>query len=627
VGTWLPGLSPNNLRAATLADFGFNHMTIGGHEARGHRPLLVVLVNFDTGPAFAHEPAYYDDLVFNFFNTNSLNGYVLENSNSRFFWERAGRRGMIGPLNRPATERFTNWQAQAVAKGLIAKDVHWGEYLWFSNIVARAMLEGATDGTNSFDFPAYDVNHDNVLTADELSLLIISNDVDGTKDGEGLYRSTTRVQPAGALVAVDQGATAFMHRASFNVMAHESCHLLGTLDLYGAAGLSADLSLMGGTTDRARIYHLDPWHKMALSWSEPRVGSLRAGGKAVVAAAQLTQANAPVILYDPLGDPNEYFMLEYRTPTSPVGSGFDRNVAGSGLVIWHVRQDTGKNPERVTDLALGPLPGQPNWRWCEKCQGLVYGGSQGPGPCAEGGTHVTAGSLPYQLVFQSDGPGQHDWRWCNKCQGLFFGGGVSVSACPVGGRHDPTGSFDYSLVIDAPDTAGQTGWRWCRKCQSLFYGPNQPDSNCAADGSIHDGSASGLYNVVTTTSGVAVFTEGAPDLQHGGNHVWAGGVTTPNLRWLDGTAMPVRIYVHPFAPGDGSITVEWLREETVWVEFGYTGLERGTFENPYHLFGEGVGAVPHGGTVRVKRGNNRETVSISKRVRVEAYDGPVTIGR
>jgi M6 family metalloprotease-like protein len=587
--------------------------------------LLVIIVNFATGPDLAHAPAYYDDLVFNFFNTNSLNGYILENSNARFFWERAGRTGLIGPLNRPATERFTNWQAQAVAKGLIAVDVHWGEYLWFSNIVACAMIDAAATG--SFDFPAYDADHNNVITADELSLLIISNDIDPPNEGEGLYRWTTHVQPAGSTVAVDQGANAFMHRASFNVMAHESCHLLGTWDLYGDANLSADLSLMGGTTDRARIYHLDPWHKMALSWSEPRIRSLRAGGKEILSAAQLTQANAPVILYDPLGDPNEYFMIEYRTPASPVGAGFDRNVAGSGLVIWHVRQDSGKNPVEITDLALGPLPGQPKWRWCRKCQGLVYGGSQVPGPCAEGGTHVTTGSSPYQLVFQSDGPGQHNWRWCSKCQGLFFGGGESVSACPAGGRHVNTGSYDYSLVIDSPDNAGQTGWRWCRKCQSLFYGPNQSGSNCSADGSVHDGSASGLYNVVTTASGVGVFTEGAPDLQHGGRRVWAGGVTTPNLRWLDGTAMPVRLYVHPFTPGDGSITVEWLRDETVWVDFAYTGLEDGTFDSPYDHFSEGVDAVPHGGTVKVKPGSKRESVSISKRVRIEAYAGPVTIGR
>jgi hypothetical protein len=43
---------------------------------------------------------------------------------------------------------------------------------------------------------------------------------------------------------------------------------------------------------------------------------------------------------------------------------------------------------------------------------------------------------------------QGDWRWCNKCQGLFYGGNVAASRCPTGGTHAPaaqSGSFDYRL--------------------------------------------------------------------------------------------------------------------------------------------------------------------------------------
>ena len=111
--------------------------------------------------------------------------------------------------------------------------------------------------------------------------------------------------------------------------------------------------------------------------------------------------------------------------------------------------------------------------------------------------------------------------------------------------------------------------------------------------------------------------------------VWGSGVTTPNLRWLDGTEMPVKIYVHPFSEGDGSITVEWLRDETRWVDFAYPGFlpEFGTFDQPYNTFAEGTDKVSHGGTLKIKTGSSVETGTVVKRMTIEAYGGPVTIGR
>ena len=43
---------------------------------------------------------------------------------------------------------------------------------------------------------------------------------------------------------------------------------------------------------------------------------------------------------------------------------------------------------------------------------------------------------------------QRDWRWCNKCQGMFWGGNVATSRCPAGATHSPAnqgGSRDYNL--------------------------------------------------------------------------------------------------------------------------------------------------------------------------------------
>ena len=96
---------------------------------------------------------------------------------------------------------------------------------------------------------------------------------------------------------------------------------------------------------------------------------------------------------------------------------------------------------------------QQDWRWCNKCQGLFVGGGQADSRCPAGGTHASQAesrsgnySLPHNVPPSSDR--QCDWRWCNKCQGLFFGGGQAGSRCPSGGTHASTtesGSGNYCI--------------------------------------------------------------------------------------------------------------------------------------------------------------------------------------
>jgi hypothetical protein len=46
---------------------------------------------------------------------------------------------------------------------------------------------------------------------------------------------------------------------------------------------------------------------------------------------------------------------------------------------------------------------------------------------------------------------QANWRWCNKCQALAYGGNADLGPCPASGLHDHFGSGDYSLVVDASE--------------------------------------------------------------------------------------------------------------------------------------------------------------------------------
>ena len=64
---------------------------------------------------------------------------------------------------------------------------------------------------------------------------------------------------------------------------------------------------------------------------------------------------------------------------------------------------------------------------------------------------------------------QTGWRWCHKCLGLFFAGTdpllASTGPCSAGAFHDDAGSGEYTLVHQVVGL-GQPGWHWCRKCRS-----------------------------------------------------------------------------------------------------------------------------------------------------------------
>lgn len=139
---------------------------------------------------------------------------------------------------------------------------------------------------------------------------------------------------------------------------------------------------------------------------------------------------------------------------------------------------------------------QSNWRHCRKCQGLFFAGLATTGACPAGGGHdYSQTPIPnYTLQDNSLGtPGQSNWRWCNKCQGLFFAGNFTTGTCPAGGGHDYTGSLNYTLN-NFSLLGGDNNWRWCAKCQGLFTIAFVLVSPCPAGGT-HDASGSGTYTL------------------------------------------------------------------------------------------------------------------------------------
>jgi len=63
-----------------------------------------------------------------------------------------------------------------------------------------------------------------------------------------------------------------------------------------------------------------------------------------------------------------------------------------------------------------------------------------------------------------------------------------------------------------------------------------------------------------------------------------------------------------------------------WVDFSYSGVENGTFEEPYNTLAEGVAAATSGGYVIVKAGTSSETITITKNVTIMSWGGAVIVG-
>jgi hypothetical protein len=217
-------------------------------------------------------------------------------------------------------------------------------------------------------------------------------------------------------------------------------------------------------------------------------------------------------LWSPLGKSQRRPIGIQRNPDDPDGFVFNpasialntetadylvagnRQGLGSGIVELSYQDDPYLRGVyslfvQVERLGGGDLAMQRDWRWCDRCQGLYFGGGWADSRCPAGGTHRPADeshsgdySLPMDAIVAVDRQG--GWRWCNQCQGLFYGPAVANSHCPAGGAHalpSQIGSSDYSPFHNVAANPGrQSDWRWCDKCQGMFFGPGTAASRCPA---------------------------------------------------------------------------------------------------------------------------------------------------
>jgi M6 family metalloprotease-like protein len=312
--------------------FGFRTKTVNGRLARTTRPLLVVLVQYsDQLFRPPHTISYYRDLVFGgLLNSKpSIAGHFYWNSEFRFRWSEAGV-VLISMPDDPSTpgvneSTFAYWASPAGAANV-------GKH-------GRMALEAASAQIN---FASYDPDANGIVEPDELAALVINSDPPGDNCGQtrGHQSFTTDGKTIGlSLSAVAQGV-------GFGTIVHELFHQLGADHIYGNPRINTGYTPMAATCageDVHQYFHADAWLKMRLGWLEPSVHAVNAPGSSDYLKEPHNFDAGPeraILLFDPTRQTSagkEYFLLEARRPTTGAVDYYDRDVPGTGLVVWWVR--------------------------------------------------------------------------------------------------------------------------------------------------------------------------------------------------------------------------------------------------------------------------------------------------
>ena len=316
-----------------LTDFGYKQLSVNNHRQAplGTRYCLVVLINDATNGVFATNASFYQNIIFNAAASNGVNGYIGENSCGRLQLLPAnvgGGTGVMGPLNLTPAE-------------LDQIDSNLGKQTATPTDASVALSAAVRNG---FPLANYDFDNDGKVSQDELLLLVVANRADR---GRGQTASFS-INLAGKSCEMRVSSVPeYTVTNRFSTVVHELVHNFANMyDLYYYTTYYATnytLNTLRTLASDSGWVHLDPWHKMTFGWNEPRIVSMREGGRFFISAAQNANPTASLLLYDPGRGTSEYFLLEYRTANRAAGPGFDYQLGTNGLLLWHIQQDSNHN--------------------------------------------------------------------------------------------------------------------------------------------------------------------------------------------------------------------------------------------------------------------------------------------
>jgi M6 family metalloprotease-like protein len=303
----------------------------------GKRKVLVILWD----PQRPSHPAPSKSAVENLIcgSKPSVSDYFLENSGGRFKLECAGVLGWYD-ADKPA-DHYWKHPNTPCTDGFIHGHVEkWAE------AIRKADQE--------FNYKKYDINNDNILSPDELAILIVipQNDPFGTQRGVVGKEYPNKEPLIVDGVKINDIVEAYIGSPpSLGLVAHELSHiLLGTGDMYFyffqpyAAG---PYSLMDQSPPNPS--HLDPFHKLRLGWLVPKI--ITSDGEYKV--RDVETHHEVYILYDPSRGDKEYYIIENRWS----GNSYDSYLPDTGLAVWHIIED----PNIFNTLPTPPSVNSQQW--------------------------------------------------------------------------------------------------------------------------------------------------------------------------------------------------------------------------------------------------------------------------
>lgn len=294
-----------------LSNFPPHAVQFAAKPVRGTRPLVVILLEFADAPLDRFETdEEYRQLVFGPGEPN-IARYFSALSGGRFTFTDAG----VVRISFPRTESVEG----------------------ADNFVVRLMRRVAAAG---IDFSQFDTDSDGVVGPEDLVVMRMVSSYD-TSPPSG--QTTSFSMPLSGVTLRAVPSSNCNEHGAMSLYGHELFHALGfSAHSYGpGARVNSDATLFAAhrtdTDPRGGPVYLDPMNRILTGWVRPRVVQVSsAAGSTVLSAAQMPATYTPLVFLDHERGYDDLIILEYRTPDSPFGPGYDAAVLGQGVAAWNV---------------------------------------------------------------------------------------------------------------------------------------------------------------------------------------------------------------------------------------------------------------------------------------------------
>lgn len=250
--------------------------------------------------------------------------------------------------------------------------------------LVKDVVEAAKDDV---DFSKYDLDSDGEV--DALFIVHAGPGAEQTSNVNDIWSHRWGINPVEVNGVRVSGYTMEPENGNIGVFCHELGHNFGLPDLYdtdyNSHGIGNWCLMAGGSWNKGgkTPAHMSAWCKYKLGWVEPQ--EIFNTGRSATLTGSASNAE---ILKLPVGHPSskEYFLLENKHK-----EGFDDELPGAGLLIWHVDENRTNNTDQSHYLvALEQADGL----FELENNGIDRGDVGDPFPGVEGNRNFTSSSIP-----------------------------------------------------------------------------------------------------------------------------------------------------------------------------------------------------------------------------------------